>query len=238
MKKPIIGVILDYEENGGKYSQYPWHASRNHYFDVLTELGAIPVGLVSSFTDIPAYVGLIDGLLATGGNDYDPVLYGEIPQEDSNLKIMAARSQFDLEIAKQTLEQNKPFLGICAGMQCLNILRGGALVQNLEDDLLKVHSPGIPAHTIAHAVHIEPDTKLAHLVEEKIFAVNSVHHQAIKKLGQGLQINCRSEDGLIEGIEDPTKPFCLGVQWHPECLASPQQDKALFAAFIQACTKK
>lgn len=236
MRKPIIGVNLDFEEKGGHYSRFPWHALRTHYFDVLSELGATPIGLPSTNMDIDSVLAIVDGLLMTGGNDYDPSLYGEKNTTPDHSKIMTQRSLFDIKIVKSAIIKDTPVLGICGGMQAINIAFGGAIVQHIPHTVeTDINHESRDATQVAHTVSVEFDTLLHTIVQKETFEVNSFHHQALKTLGKGLRVNARAEDGIIEGIESTQHRFCMGVQWHPEYLVTIS-DKKIFEAFVKAAS--
>ncbi len=236
MKKPIIGVNLDYEEQGGGFSLHPWHALRSNYFDVIHRLGGTPVGLPSTNMDVDSVLEIVDGVLATGGNDYDPTLFGKTPYSPHE-KIMRQRSVFDIALVRGALSKNLPILGICAGFQALNIVHGGSIIQHIPDSLesdLEHKSTG-DAHKAVHTVDIIAGTKLSHILGNPgTIEVNSFHHQGIDQLGQGLRVNAKASDGLIEGIENPDYKFCMGVQWHPE-YGVTAYDNQLIQSFISAC---
>ena len=238
MKKPIIGVNADFEEKGGGYSVSPYHAVRENYLSPLTQQGAIPLILPPTTHDVMPYIDKIDGLLLTGGNDYDPALFGGSTNPDLNLKIMHQRSRFDLDLIQAALKKDIPILGICAGMQALNFFFKGTIYQDIQTEcegtlnhMQEIADVGRPAHDVL----IEPNTLLSKIGDgvEKI-AVNSFHHQAIKKPGEGLVVSGVAPDGIIEAIEYPSARFCLGVEWHPEYKVDPI-DKKIFQAFIHAC---
>src|SRR5690625_82490 len=132
--------------------------------------------------------------------------------------------------------KQKPILGICRGLQILNVALGGTLYQDIyaqhEDKLLK-HGQDAPSNYGTHLINIVKDSKLYQLVQQDQIRVNSYHHQAIKDVGSGLHVSSRASDDIIESIEGKTHPFAIGVQWHPEHLEDAPAD-ALFSAFIKA----
>ena len=134
------------------------------------------------------------------------------------------------------LNQNKPVLGICGGEQLINVLYKGSLIQHIPDEIKNPieHEQKNPRHEPGHSVRIKDNTKLHSIISTSNIMVNSAHHQAIKTPGNGLIVNALSADGIIEGIEDPTKNFCIGVQWHPEFFIQGADIK-LLKAFINAC---
>ena len=238
MKKPIIGLNLDFEEKGKGYSRLPYHAVRENYLSPLYEKGATPILLPPTCMDIETYLDLVDGVLLTGGNDYDPTLFGGRNAPKFNLKIMHHRSKFDLDLIKGALDRNMPVLGICAGMQAINFCFGGTIYQDIcsERPNSLNHMQKIEdVEKAAHDVEIQPNTLLSKIAKEaKSIPTNSFHHQAIKGLGEGLIASGHTSDGIIEALEHPSYKFCLGVEWHPEYKVSPADDH-LFKVFVDAC---
>jgi putative glutamine amidotransferase len=235
MKKPIIGIPLDYHHSGG-YSKFPWYALRENYLESIIKVGGIPVAIVNNALLIDDYLHMIDGLLITGGGfDVDPVLYGEMDRHET-VNTNPKRTQFEWEIIVRAIELKMPILAICGGEQLLNVVLGGTLIQDIPDNFpsdTSHFSPQIPANMACHKIIIQTDTKLFEVVKTKEMRVNSRHHQAVNTLGQDVIVSARAEDGLIEGIEYGPHPFCLGVQWHPEFFVD-DQDEAIITAFIEA----
>ena len=235
MKKPLIALTLDYETTKG-YSKYPWYAIRENYFTSIEESGGIGVGIPHNIKDIISLLYKIDGLVITGGNfDIDPNKFGETSVHQT-VKLKENRTNFELLAAGIMLNQNKPVLGICGGEQLINVLYKGSLIQHIPDEIKNPieHEQKNPRHEPGHSVRIKDNTKLHSIISTNDIMVNSAHHQAIKTPGNGLIVNALSEDGIIEGIEDPTKNFCIGVQWHPEFFIQGADIK-LLKAFINAC---
>ena len=235
MKKPLIALTLDYETSKG-YSNYPWYAIRENYFTSIEESGGIGVGIPHNMKDIVSLLHKIDGLVITGGNfDIDPNIFGE-SSVHKTVKLKENRTNFELLAAEIMLKQNKPVLGICGGEQLINVLYKGSLIQHIPDEIKNCieHEQKNPRNEAGHSVTIQENTKLYSIISKKNIMVNSAHHQAIKVPGKGLIVNALSNDGVIEGIEDPTKSFCIGVQWHPEFFIQGSDNK-LLKAFINAC---
>ena len=235
MKKPLIALTLDYETSKG-YSNYPWYAIRENYFTSIEESGGIGVGIPHNMKDIVSLLGKIDGLVITGGNfDIDPNIFGE-SSVHKTVKLKENRTNFELLAAEIMLKQNKPVLGICGGEQLINVLYKGSLIQHIPDEIKNPieHEQKNPRNEAGHSVTIQEHTKLYSIISKKNIMVNSAHHQAIKVPGKGLIVNALSNDGVIEGIEDPKKSFCIGVQWHPEFFIQGSDNK-LLKAFINAC---
>ena len=235
MKKPLIALTLDYETSKG-YSNYPWYAIRENYFTSIEESGGIGVGIPHNMKDIVSLLHKIDGLVITGGNfDIDPNIFGE-SSVHKTVKLKENRTNFELLAAEIMLKQNKPVLGICGGEQLINVLYKGSLIQHIPDEIKNSieHEQKNPRNEAGHSVTIQENTKLYSIISKQNIMVNSAHHQAIKVPGKGLIVNALSNDGVIEGIEDPTKSFCIGVQWHPEFFIQGSDNK-LLKAFINAC---
>ena len=235
MKKPLIALTLDYETTKG-YSKYPWYAIRENYFTSIEESGGIGVGIPHNIKDIINLLYKIDGLVITGGNfDIDPNKFGETIVHQT-VQLKENRTNFELLAAEIMLKQNKPVLGICGGEQLINVLYKGSLIQHIPDEIKNPieHEQKNPRHEPGHSVRIKDNTKLHSIISTNDIMVNSAHHQAIKTPGNGLIVNALSADGIIEGIEDPTKNFCIGVQWHPEFFFF-FSDIKLLKAFIIAC---
>ena len=235
MKKPLIALTLDYETSK-EYSKYPWYAIRENYFTSIEESGGIGVGIPHNTKDIVSLLHKIDGLVITGGNfDIDPNIFGE-SSVHKTVKLKENRTNFELLAAEIMLKQNKPVLGICGGEQLINVLYKGSLIQHIPDEIKNPieHEQKNPRNEAGHSVTIQENTKLYSIISKQNIMVNSAHHQAIKVPGKGLIVNALSNDGVIEGIEDPTKTFCIGVQWHPEFFIQGSDNK-LLKAFINAC---
>lgn len=238
VKPLIIGINADFEEQGGGYSVSPYHAVRENYLAPLHKAQAIPLILPPTTLDAKTYVDMIDGLLLTGGNDYDPALYGGTNDPSKNMKIMQNRSRFDLDLIHHALNKSIPILGICAGMQAINFYFKGSIYQDIQSEcegalnhMQKVEDVRKPAHDIL----IQSDTLLSRIAQGTPKArVNSFHHQAVKEVGQGLIASAIAPDGIIEAIEHTVHRFCLGIEWHPEYFVDPVDD-AIFKAFIDAC---
>jgi putative glutamine amidotransferase len=178
---------------------------------------------------------LIDGLILAGGNDIDPRYYGAEPHPETNGTV-PERDRSELALARRAIERELPVLGICRGMQLLNVALGGTLLQHLPDEV------GHGAHRLNpgtfdgtdHDVRLAPDSVAAKAAGEELHRTNSHHHQGIDRLGEGLVISGRSTlDDLPEAIEAPGKEFVLGVQWHPE---ADQQSRVIAALVEQART--
>ncbi len=240
MMLPVIGVTADFDAAGGA-AQDPHYFLRERYAAAVEGAGGIPI--ILPYVDAAEAVGQLlerlSGVMVTGGNfDIDPSYYGERCQVAPST-VKARRTHFEMEITRQALARNTALLGVCGGEQNLNVLLGGTLYQDIREQV-----PGAMNHERKqeaeplHRVTVEPDTLLYRIVGAGVLRVNSSHHQAVKRLGSGLRINARSDDGVIEGIESVKHRFVLGVQWHPESTFETSPDgQRIFEAFIDAASR-
>ncbi len=202
------------------------------------------VRLLNPAVDLPA--GVMDGahgLLLTGGGDVRPDLYGATAHATFD-PAEPGRDEYEIELVRRALEKDLPVFAICRGVQLLNVARGGTLIQDIPDEVGTTveHRIKEPRFAIAHDVWLTPDSLLQRTMRERLeeadaCAVNSRHHQAPKDLGEGLIASATAPDGVIEAVEDPSRRFCLGVQWHPENFWRTGEFRPLFEAFVQACEK-
>jgi len=233
MKKPVIGITLDWEAGGG-YSAMPHYALRQNYADAVSRAGGIPLMLPHHPELVDDTLTLLDGLIITGGNfDIDPSYYGGGAKHPT-VTTKDHRTTFELAITRKALAKNLPILGICGGEQLLNVLLGGTLIQHIPDSVENALEHEHKPHTAAgHTIAITTNTLFHRIVGEETMAVNSTHHQAVATVGNNVTIAAIAPDGVIEAIEYTNHPFCIGVQWHPEYEISAGDSK-LFTAFIKS----
>ena len=240
MRQPLIGITADSEEprDGARsdYSKYPWYAIRENYCSAVRKAGGVPLVLPHEQSLVEQYSGLLDGLVVSGGAfDVDPALFGDGARHPAVI-LKEGRTDFEMAMTKAMHKANKPILGICGGQQLLAVALGGTLIQHIPDEVKNplAHEQPNPRHTAGHEVAIKQGSILHRITGETNVAVNSAHHQAVKAVPGNIVVDAIAPDGVIEGIEDPSRTFCIGVQWHPEFHISPA-DVRLFAAFIDAC---
>jgi putative glutamine amidotransferase len=180
------------------------------------------------------------GLMLLGGSDVDPALYGESAHPATEV-VAAPRDAYEIALVQAAIARDLPILAICRGIQLLNVALGGSLVQDIPTQVVQHldHNPGGAPSMIGHYIEVTPGTQLASLVEAELerdsfCAVNSRHHQAVKKLGEGLKVTASSVDGIIEGVERPASRFCVAVQWHPESFWPSGRFQGLFKGFLAA----
>ena len=188
----------------------------------------------------PASLESLDGLLLTGGTDVNPVHYGQGRLRDSESPD-DLRDALELRLVREALAADLPVLGICRGLQLLNVALDGTLIQHLHTtNVHRVRPKGAESgrHPAAHQIRVGSNTRLAEIIGAGEHEVNSRHHQAVDRLGQGLIVSALSEDGVVEGIEKPGAAFAVAVQWHPEdrVLVS-EADRKLFTAFAAAMSR-
>lgn len=228
---PKIGITLDRNEPG-HYSQRPYYALRENYCTPISDLGGVPMPIPPIMDMIAHYLSLIDGLIITGGDfDIDPTLFGatEIHPE---VKTKPIRTQFEMLLCTMALAKNMPILGICGGAQIINVCLGGTLIQHIPDEIPNAlnHQTGALS---SHSIKIEKESMLSKIFSKNTLMVNSSHHQSINISGKDLIVSAIAEDNVVEAIELKNHPFCIGVQWHPEFLLTPE-DNLLFKAFMNA----
>ncbi|MCX6646997.1 MAG: gamma-glutamyl-gamma-aminobutyrate hydrolase family protein [bacterium] len=237
---PVIGLTTCYSYNQKPPDVLlPFHYIWGPYIDAIHEAGGIPVivpvGLEGRYHN--KIFDLLDGLLLTGGGDIDPNMYDStIAMEINQVDPKKDHTEFDL--FNLAFNKNIPILGICRGIQLINVALDGTLYQDIPSQVKMAgnHKPDFPLSETCHQVKIEPETRLYKALGESRIWVNSIHHQGIKLHGKGLVVNAKSNDGIIEGIEHPTKKWVVGVQWHPELMFQTDKTQAkLFKAFIDAC---
>ena len=234
---PLIGISLDWSEDS-RGRAFGLHQLRSGYADCVSAAGGIPVLLAPPLSDarLEKLVDHLEGLLITGGAfDIPPELYGEKPSPQIG-RLALERTAFELALFRAATARGLPVLGICGGMQLINVTRGGTLYQHLPDELPGIqHEQATDRRGAGHTVEIESDSRLAALVGPATLPVNSSHHQGVRNVAPGLRASARSSDGLVEAIEDPAAKFCLGVEWHPELLwDSEPRHRALFRGLVAA----
>jgi putative glutamine amidotransferase len=236
--QPLIGLTLDSDEGEG-ISRSARYGLRANYADAIAEAGGMPVGLPHALDAIDSYADRLDALVVTGGAfDVDPAMFGA-DAKHATVTLKPNRTNFELGVTKAMLARKKPVLGICGGEQLLNVILGGTLIQHIEDEVTDslLHEQPNPRNTPGHAVKVTPGSLLHKISGSDEIKVNSAHHQAVKSVGPGVVVNAVAADGVIEGIEDPRLPFCIGVQWHPEFRIGTA-DKKLFQALVSAASQK
>jgi putative glutamine amidotransferase len=229
-RQPVIGLTAYCEEARWSHWHRPAVLLPANYAEQVAAAGGIPV-LLPPLPGIAGSVGRLDGLLLTGGGDIDPGRYGAQPHPATS-RVSGPRDAAELEVLDAALAAGTPVLGVCRGMQLLNVARGGTLCQHLPNEAGHTPAPGAFG---AHPVRVAPGTRLAGILGANGAGVDvpTAHHQAIDQLGDGLVATAWAADGVIEAVEPATgngPEFLLAVQWHPEAGTDPRLIEALVAA--------
>ena len=233
MTRPVVGVTLGDGDEPGV------HAMREDYVRSVEQSGAVPVVLPPvSPEDVPALLDRLDGVLLSGGVDVDPALYGQEPHPRLG-RVNRRRDDFELALVGEALRRDLPILAICRGQQVLNVAAGGTLVQDipsLVEGGVKHDGRG-PRWRRAHPVEVTAPSRLREILGRDAVPVNSIHHQAVERVGDGLVVSARCpEDGVVEGLERPASRFVVAVQWHPESFWNREDSfQRLFDAHAEAC---
>jgi len=246
--RPLIGVTTSEVREAERIQQTPESEPKVRemvlgltYLRALEAAGAVPM-VVPPLPEeaIGPLLDRLDGICLSGGPDLDPDTYGarrhpELGPTEPDL------DRFELAVARRADARELPILAICRGTQALNVARGGSLIQHLPEVSEEIaHRQSTPGSETSHPIEIEPGSRLAaalgngEVVVPDELDVNSFHHQGIERLGGGLKITARAPDGTAEAIEDPSRPFLIGVQWHAETLVHRPYEAALFRHFVEA----
>lgn len=241
-KKPVIGIsgsiMID---QGGMFPGYKRAYVNDDYILAIHKNGGIPMmlPLVDDEEVIKEQIKNIDGLLLSGGHDVDPMFYDEEPSQKLG-ETFPERDIFDMKLIKYALEMKKPIMGVCRGMQMINVYFGGSLYQDLSfiDGCTIKHVQGHTPSLATHTANITEGTKLETILGTNKTLINSFHHLAAKEIGKGLVVSARALDGVVEAIEHESE-FVIGTQWHPEMMAQKDEMmKKIFVAFVNECNKK
>jgi len=233
--RPRIGITSWHHRD----EEERWEAVLDAYTRAVLEVGGLPVILPIAIAEpalIEEYLETIDGLIMTGGSDIHPSFYGQIVLERCG-EIDEQRDRFEVELIHAARGRDLPFLGICRGLQVLNVALGGSLYQDIS-----YRAGTDPAHMSprerrgepAHQVAITPGSRLAHIIGSREMPVTSTHHQIIRDLAPDLAASAVAPDGVIEAVEG-TGRFLLAVQWHPERMADRHPEQlALFRSLVES----
>lgn len=216
---PIIGItgniitINDYD-----FEFFDVNYSPKGFTQAVVKAGGVPIILpLANKENVTEYISMIDALILTGGEDVSPMLYNEEPRKVIG-RTSPMRDEFEITLFKEAVLQKKPVLGVCRGLQLINVIFGGTLYQDLSEDksISIQHVQKTKAEFVTHSIKVKTDSIISDIMESGDY-VNSYHHQAINELGNGLEVTAWSKDNVIEAIESVDKDQgIVGVQWHPE----------------------
>lgn len=227
--RPIIGITCGLNESSNSIG--------SEYISAIESAGGTPIALTLVKTNecIDDYIRIIDGLLLSGGVDADPILYNEEPHPALG-RIDVDRDKVEIQLISKAISIGLPILGICRGIQILNVVAGGTLYQDINasfNNVLK-HRQNAPGYYGTHGIEIYSESRLIKIIGQSKIRVNSFHHQAVKEVAPGFIISAVAHDGVIEGIESVNNKFAIGVQFHPELMWQNNPPiNALFTEFIR-----
>jgi putative glutamine amidotransferase len=230
---PVIGITCSHELESNRFSL------AIAYINAIIVAGACPVLLPAMDTRFLGRLNFLQGVVFSGGNDVDPVHFGEEPIPGSG-EINPDRDEFELALARLCLRENIPLLAICRGMQVVNIAAGGDIYQDIHTQAAKVlkHMQQSPRWHASHGVEVKQSSQVHKAYSGKLARVNSFHHQAVRQVAPGFQITATASDGLVEAIESPGHSFAVCVQWHPEAMWRRYPEHiGLFKALVRAAEK-
>jgi putative glutamine amidotransferase len=230
--RPLIGITTYVEPARWGYWELEAALIPQDYVESVESAGGRALLVPPSGNGVEETLEALDGMVFTGGADIDPARYGEEVHPET-FGVRRDRDASELALMRAALDRDMPVLGICRGIQVLNVVRGGDLHQHLPDVVGHEHHKHDPPGVFEdHDVAIAPETRLASILGDT-HGVKSHHHQGLRRLGEGLVEAARADDGTIEAIEDPGRRFALGVLWHPEA----GENKRLFEALVREAAR-
>jgi putative glutamine amidotransferase len=236
MNIPLIGLTIYRAKSP---AGLPIAAIAEAYLQSIMQSGGCPVLIPSGLRGeaLAALFSRLDGIVFTGGGDIDPAHY-RAASDPKISEVDPDRDKLEFTLLNQAVEMKMPFLGICRGLQVVNVGLGGTLYADIADQVPTAsrhdYFPDWPRDHLAHSINVSEGSLLASILGEKELPVNSLHHQAVERLAPGLLPSAYSPDGIVEALEIPDHPFGLAVQWHPEWLTVHAPMRALFEAFVEA----
>lgn len=237
--RPLIGIPCHADYLDG--SRRPVYCNNRAYVHAIEHAGGLPIliPILHDFSMLDTLLPRLDGLLLSGGVDIDPAVYGEAPHPLSD-QPEKELDEIELKLASWALQEDVPTLGVCRGMQVLNVALGGTLYQDINDlcpDSLRHSRRDQSRDYLAHLVNVLPGSRVEQLLGSGPFMVNSLHHQAVHKPGRDVVISGTADDGIPEMLEVRGRRFIVAAQFHPEEIYRKEAASArLFAGFVQACS--
>jgi putative glutamine amidotransferase len=245
--KPVIGITSSPMEDARVGITFRRQAVSDDYIDAVVVAGGLPLLLPSLPDDVGRYLDLVDGALLTGGADFDPARFGDETVHPATYGVDGRRDEFEIGLIHGAMEREIPLLGICRGIQALNVALGGTLVQDIPTQFPvqlgiahRQSDAGVPSHEPSHPVALTLEGVAADVFSGSELAVNSFHHQAIAALAPELRSVATSPEGFVEAVCHAGPRWVLGVQWHPEMMFKhhPEQLRPFQALVEAAATRR
>lgn len=234
MPRPLVAIAMDAGDRPDRYQLVCGYAS------AIELAGGMPwpIAYRTDLSLIPQMLERAAGVMLTGGNDLDPALWGE-SRHPNAIPLEQDRQRFELAFLAEAERRRLPILGVCLGCQVINVHRGGSLIQFLPDHPRAgaLEHRKVGDQIFRHDITIESDSRLARAIGRTLVSANTYHKQAIARVGRGLCVTARAPDGIIEGVEDPSFPLFVGVQWHPERLLDEPEHLAVFRMLVEAAER-
>ncbi|HEU5430914.1 MAG TPA: gamma-glutamyl-gamma-aminobutyrate hydrolase family protein [Thermomicrobiales bacterium] len=244
--KPVIGITSSPTEDVRPWTTFQKQAVSDDYIDAVVAAGGVPILLPSLAAEVARYLDLVDGLLLTGGADFDPARFGEREVHPTTYGIDERRDAFEIDLIRGAIERDIPVFGICRGIQALNVALGGTLVQDIPsqypvqmDIAHRQYETGHAPHEPSHPVVLSPSGIADDIFSGARIDVNSFHHQAIATLAPELRSVATAPEGFVEAVCHAGPPWALGVQWHPEMMFKHHPEHLRpFQALVEAAAAR
>ena len=240
---PVIGITCSLTASPIGDSIYALERNiiARDYAGAVEYAGGTPllVPHVEDMDCVDRYLGVLDGLVLSGGSDIDPLLFGQEPHQNMG-SVDCVRDEMELQLTQKALDQDLPILAICRGIQMLNVAAGGTIYQDIAAEMPQPTLAALPKRCAgwyaSHTIDILSDSRLLRIFGSPSVRVNSFHHQAVRDVPEGFIVTARAKDNVVEAIESPTHRFALGVQCHPEMMWERHPEALnLFTAFLKTC---
>ena len=240
--RPVVGITCSLTASSIGDSIYTLERNiiARDYSRAIEYAGGTPLLIphVGDIECINQYLGVLDGLVLSGGGDIDPLLFGQEPHQNLG-SVDRVRDEMELQLTQKALDQDLPILAICRGIQMLNVAAGGTIYQDIAAEMPQPtlrHSQSGAGWYASHTIDIMSESRLFQVFDSPTARVNSFHHQAVREIGEGFIVTAKARDNVIEAIESPTHRFVIGVQCHPEMMWEHHPEVLnLFTAFLKAC---
>ena len=237
MQKPLIGIV-SYEK---VIESTGWHYDACYALNAIAieKAGGLPILIPSHLEpdNLRAIYERVDAVMFPGGGDMNPEHY-HADKHARTAQIDDNRDITEINLMRWAIEDDRPVLGICRGIQVMNVAQGGTLVQDIPSEIVTDLTHDIPSSmprsSLLHEVEIDRESRLSNILGTEVVSVNSLHHQSIDQVAPNAQVIAKAPDGIIEAIEFPQQKFALGVQWHPEDMTDSEAMDSLFRAFVDA----